>query len=92
MREKIEKVLRQKVAPALAQHGGGVEFVDFAEGVLKVRFLGQCASCPSAYVTLEEVVEKGVKEELSFVEKVVSVQGVSDELLDFARSLMGRRE
>ena len=41
---------------------------------------------------LEEVVEKGVKEELSEVEKVVSVQGVSDELLDFARSLMGRRE
>ena len=56
MREKIEKVLREKVAPALAQHGGGVEFVDFKDGCLTVRFLGQCASCPSAYVTLEEVV------------------------------------
>ncbi len=92
MREKIEKVLREKVAPALAQHSGGVEFVDFADGVLQVRFLGQCASCPSAYVTLEEVVAKGVKEEIPEVEKVVSVQGVSDELLDFARGLMGRRE
>ena len=91
MREKIEKVLRQKVAPALAQHGG-VEFEDFKDGCLTVRFLGQCASCPSAYVTLEEVVAKGVKEELSEVEKVVSVQGVSDELLNFARSLMGQRE
>ena len=92
MRKKIEKVLRHKVAPALAQHSGGVEFVSFADGVLTVRFLGQCASCPSAYVTLEEVVAKGVKEEVEEVEKVVSVQGVSDELLSFARSLMGRRD
>ncbi|MBQ3102893.1 MAG: NifU family protein, partial [Oscillospiraceae bacterium] len=34
MRGKIEKVLREKVAPALAQHGGGVEFVDFKDGCL----------------------------------------------------------
>ena len=92
MRERIEKVLQEKVAPALAAHGGGVEFVGFESGTLKVRFLGQCASCPSAYVTLEEVVAKGVKEEVEEVERVVSVQGVSDELLDFARSLMGRRD
>ena len=33
MQEKIEKVLQEKVAPALAQHSGGVEFVSFADGV-----------------------------------------------------------
>lgn len=90
MREKIEQVLREEVRPALAAHGGDVEFVSFADGVLRVRFLGQCAGCPSAYITLEEVVEKAVCEAVSEVKQVVSDQGVSDELLNFARNLMNR--
>ena len=69
------------------------------KGSVKVSFLPAKEDISYQEDTLEHLaeevrsmVEKGVKEELSEVEKVVSVQGVSDELLDFARSLMGRRE
>ena len=55
-----------------------------------VEFAGAGATVP--LTGFGYTLAKGVKEEVAEVEKVVSVQGVSDELLDFARSLMGRRD
>ncbi|MEG2188874.1 MAG: NifU family protein, partial [Christensenella sp.] len=53
---KIEQVLETEVRPELGGHEGDIEVVDFADGVLKVRFLGACSNCPSASLTLESVV------------------------------------
>lgn len=62
MREKIEKVIRDEIAPMLASHGGSVELIEVtADGVARVRLSGACAGCPGARMTLTHVVENALR-------------------------------
>lgn len=60
LKEQVSKVVAEELAPLLAMDGGRIEIVDVQDGVLQVRLLGSCASCPS---TLYAVI-MGVEEEL----------------------------
>ena len=56
MREKVEKVLNEKVRPQLELHNGDLDVLDIEDGVVRIRLLGQCAGCPSAYLTIEQLI------------------------------------
>lgn len=88
MLEKIEQVLNEKVRVELALHGGNVEVLEFADGVVRVRLLGQCSACPSAYLTTEQLIEAELTRALPAVKQVVLVQQVSEDLLDQARAIL----
>lgn len=90
-RRRIEEVLDEKVRPQLALHSGNIEIVELKEEVLKVRFLGKCSHCPSAYVTLESVVRDAVMEEIPEIKEVELVTGVSNSLIDLANSMLKER-
>ena len=71
MRERIEKVLKEKVRPMLAMHGGNVELIEVTDkGVVKVRLTGGCAGCPSAQMTVVEIVERAIKSKVPEVKRV----------------------
>jgi Fe-S cluster biogenesis protein NfuA len=74
MKEKIEKVLREKVNPMLAMHGGGCELIEVTEDKrVKVRLTGACCGCPSARASLAGIVESVLKEK---VDGIKGVEGV----------------
>ena len=71
--EKIEEVLTS-IRPALHQDGGDVEFVELDdEGVVHLRLIGVCGSCPISSVTLKQGIEKRL---VSAVPGVTAVQAV----------------
>ena len=72
MKEEVEKALAQ-IKPALQADGGDVELVDVADGVVKVKLTGACASCPVATVTLKQGIERILKEQIAEVKEVVAV-------------------
>lgn len=72
MREKVEEVLAQ-IRPMLEADGGGVELVDFKEGVVTVRLLGACGGCPMSTMTLQGGIERILKEQMPEVKEVVAV-------------------
>jgi len=88
MIKRIEKVLEEKVRPALLSHEGDVQIVEYADGVLKIRLTGHCSGCPSARLTTEELIAAEVQKEIPEVKEVVLVNEISPELLDFARKLL----
>ena len=88
---KIERVLHDKVRPAMGEHQGDIEVIDIEDGVLKVRFLGKCSNCPSASFTLESLVGNTIKEEIPEIKDVVLVTGVSDETWNMARGILDRK-
>jgi len=93
MEEKIKGVLKEKVDPVLAEHYGGAVLTGFEDGVAFVRLTGQCASCPSAQSTIEEVVKTIVMENLPDVKDVILDTSVSEDLLDMARKILrGEKE
>jgi Fe-S cluster biogenesis protein NfuA len=58
-RDRIEEVL-QSIRPALHADGGDVELIDFDEdeGVVQVRLMGACGSCPISMMTLRQGIER----------------------------------
>ena len=71
MKDKVEKVV-EKIKPMLAADGGPVELVgvDEKKGVVTVRLAGACGCCPHATMTLKNVVERMIKEEVPEVKEV----------------------
>lgn len=76
----------------LAQHGGDIEIEKLEDGVLHVRMHGQCSGCPSAELTLENLVNTELKEAFPELKDVVLVTGVSDDLIAQARQIMRQRK
>jgi Fe-S cluster biogenesis protein NfuA len=69
-REKITRVLKEDVAKELEQDGGGIDLIDFKDGVAYVRFKGACMGCPMASITLGSVVESILKQKVKEVKAV----------------------
>ncbi len=88
MQEKIEQILDIYVRPQLLKHYGDIKIIDFTNGILKVKLVGQCSNCPSSIYTVEDIVENQLKEHLPEIEEVELIHEVSEELLDFARRIL----
>ena len=58
-RQKIEQVL-DSIRPALRSDGGDVELIDFDEedGVVQLRLVGACGTCPVSTMTLRQGIER----------------------------------
>ena len=73
MKEKIQKII-DEIRPALQADGGNIELIDVGEdGVVKVRLMGACGSCPMSQLTLKRGVEARLKAKIPEVKEVVSV-------------------
>ena len=57
-----------------------------------MRMHGQCSGCPSAELTLENLVNTELKEAFPELKDVVLVTGVSDDLIAQARQIMRQRK
>ncbi len=51
-----------KVRPYLQSHGGNVEVLGIADGVVRLRLEGSCKSCPSSAMTLKLAIEEAIYE------------------------------
>lgn len=74
MRDRVEKAL-DRIRPALQADGGNVELVDVdeAKGVVKLKLVGACGSCPMSQMTLRMGVERVLKEDIPEITEVQSV-------------------
>ena len=73
--ENINKVLEEHVAPAVASHGGNIEFISYSEGTLELKLGGACSGCAGSTATLQYGVENMMKH---FVPEVTSIQAFDD--------------
>ena len=74
IKEDVEKVITEQIAPRLQTHGGNIELIEVTEeNVVKVRLQGACAGCPGAKMTLKMGVEQALKEAVPGVASVEAV-------------------
>lgn len=59
--EQIKELIESNVKPAVANHGGVIDFVDFDDGHLKLILGGACSGCASSTITLKLGVENMIK-------------------------------
>ncbi|MHC2181389.1 Fe-S cluster biogenesis protein NfuA [Paenibacillus sp. PvR052] len=72
MYDEVLEVL-DKLRPFLQRDGGDVELVDVEGGIVKLKLVGACGSCPSSTITLKAGIERALLEEVEGVEEVVQV-------------------
>ncbi|GKU80337.1 NifU family protein [Paenibacillus sp. L3-i20] len=72
MYDEVLDVL-DKLRPFLQRDGGDVELVDVEDGIVKLRLVGACGSCPSSTITLKAGIERALLEEVDGVIEVVQV-------------------
>jgi len=70
--ERVQEVL-DKLRPYIQRDGGDVELVEVEEGIVRVRLLGACGSCPSSTITLKAGIERALMEEIPEVREVEQV-------------------
>jgi Fe-S cluster biogenesis protein NfuA len=75
VRERVLGAL-EEVRPYLAAHGGGVELLNVAEGVVHLRLEGSCNGCPSSAVTLRTAVEEAIARAAPDVDRI-ETEGVA---------------
>ncbi|MFD1927548.1 NifU family protein [Sporosarcina siberiensis] len=72
MNEPVQEVLN-KLRPFLLRDGGDCELVDIEDGIVKLRLLGACGTCPSSTITLKAGIERALLEEVPGVVEVEQV-------------------
>lgn len=70
--DEVLEVL-DKLRPFLQRDGGDVELVDVEDGIVKLRLMGACGSCPSSTITLKAGIERALVEEVEGIQEVVQV-------------------
>ena len=74
VRTQILEVL-DSIRPAIQADGGDVEFLAYREdeGIVEVRLLGACESCPISMMTLKEGIERRLKDSIPGVSEVTAI-------------------
>lgn len=70
--DQVLEVL-DKLRPFLQRDGGDVELVDVEDGIVKLKLMGACGSCPSSTITLKAGIERALVEEVEGINEVMQV-------------------
>ena len=73
MRDRVLRAL-ESVRPGLQADGGDVELVEVTEaGVVRVKLVGNCGDCPMSKITLQQGIERILKNQVPEVSSVEAV-------------------
>ncbi len=70
--DNVIEVLNE-LLPYIEADGGWLEFVEIAEGYVKVRLGGACASCAMSTITLRDGIQKKLMMEIPDIKGVIQV-------------------
>ena len=72
--QKVMHVLDEDIRPRLAQDGGDIELVDMEGTRVVVAMRGACSSCRASQLTIKDLVEKTLREQVDPAITVVEAQ------------------
>ncbi len=62
-----------EIRPFLNSDGGDVEFIKYEDNIVYVKLLGACSGCHMASVTLNDVIEATLINEIPEIKKVINL-------------------
>lgn len=72
---EVHKLLEEYVAPAVAEHGGAVNFVSYEDGRLTLEMSGACSGCAGSAMTLQYGIERLINEHIP---EIVAIDAFED--------------
>ena len=68
LKERVERILKEEIAPALSLDPAGIEVIDVSAGVAQVRLGEVCAGCPSTIMTIITGIEQELRQRVPEIE------------------------
>lgn len=72
-REQVAALFEEMVRPALQSDGGDIELVKVEDNDVYVTLVGACGTCPSSVVTMQDGIERLLREEFPHFGRLVRV-------------------
>ncbi len=72
--QEIERLLDEKIRPAVAQDGGDIIYRGYEKGIVYLEMHGSCSGCPSSTATLKAGIETMLRHHLP--DAVTEVQAI----------------
>jgi Fe-S cluster biogenesis protein NfuA len=73
LRDRVQDVINL-IRPSVQADGGDIELVDvLADGTVHIRFHGACHGCPSSTMTLQDGIERNLKDRVPQITRVLPV-------------------
>jgi Fe-S cluster biogenesis protein NfuA len=73
LRERVEAVIRQHVAPALELDGAAIEVLDVNRGCARVRLSGVCGGCVATTMFVVQGMEQELRKHVPEIEYLEAV-------------------
>ncbi|XP_064644064.1 NFU1 iron-sulfur cluster scaffold homolog, mitochondrial-like [Lineus longissimus] len=70
----IKELLDTRIRPTVQEDGGDIVYIDFVDGIVKLKLQGSCTSCPSSIVTLKGGVQNMLQFYIPEVKEVIAVE------------------
>lgn len=78
----IKELLDTRIRPTVQEDGGDVLFRGFNDGIVYLKMMGSCTSCPSSVVTLKNGVQNMLQFYIPEVIEVTEVKDAEDDLVE----------
>ncbi|NLM62739.1 MAG: NifU family protein [Mollicutes bacterium] len=72
MEEKVIKII-DEIRPFLMSDGGNIEFIKLEDNIVYIKLLGTCSGCQMVNITLKEVIETAIKNEIPEIKEVKNI-------------------
>ena len=73
LRDRVERALKNDIAPALLLDGNGIEVLEVTNGIASVRLTGVCSGCPATIMTVITSLEEELRRRVPEVEILEAV-------------------
>jgi len=68
----IKDIITEYIQPAVAEHGGNIEFVNYENGNVELLLGGACSGCAGSFMTLKYGVEQMLIDKIPEVNSVTA--------------------
>ncbi len=62
-----------ELRPFLISDGGDIKFIKLENNIVYIKLLGACSTCQMVDITLKEVIEAAIKNEIPEINEVVNI-------------------
>ncbi len=68
----IKETIEIEIRPLIIKDGGDIEFIDFKNGIVTIKFLGACVTCPYSFFTLKMGILDRLSDKFPDIKDVIS--------------------
>lgn len=82
--QMIKELLETRIRPSIQEDGGDIEYMGFADGIVKLKLRGACRTCDSSSVTLKHGIQNML---MHYIPEVQGVEQIQDDLEQLSNSV-----